>query len=69
MAEAITRGKKSRPMGQVPDMTYPTSWGSKPDTPDELSATILLVVANAGNTITYKEAAMQIDEIVRGVRK
>ena len=46
-------------------MIYPTGWGGKPDNIDEFSANLFLVVHEAGKGITYKQAAKQIDELVK----
>ena len=46
-------------------MIYPTGWGGKPDNIDEFSANLFLVVHEAGKGITYKQAALQIDELVK----
>jgi len=46
-------------------MIYPTGWGSKPDNIDEFSANLFLIVHEAGKGITYKQAALQIEELVK----
>tara|TARA_R100001530_G_scaffold106205_1_gene74184 strand:- start:223 stop:393 length:171 start_codon:yes stop_codon:yes gene_type:complete len=46
-------------------IVYPTGWNGRPDNIDEFSAMILAVVIQAGKHITYKQAAIQIDELVK----
>lgn len=42
--------------------TYPTGWGREPKKLDEKSAKILLIVNEAGKTLSYKEAAKKLEE-------
>ena len=46
-------------------LIYPTGWGRQPENIDEFSANLFLVVNEAGKGITYKQAALQIDELVK----
>jgi len=44
---------------------YPTAWNGKPTTLDNFTRDILIVVQYAGKTISYQEACIQIDELVK----
>ncbi len=46
-------------------LIYPTGWGGKPDKIDEFSANLFLIVHGVGKGITYKQAALQIEELVK----
>jgi len=46
--------------------TYPTSWNGKPIERDDYTNNLFLVVKCAGDTISYKDAAKQIEVLKNG---